>query len=99
MGLTKKDRQGIPSYIKNTKRDEKRFDLCIMVIRFSGFFGPIFPASREMPNCDLRFTIDRKTQRFRVLIGSLIGVMHMLKYRIGFWNFLQRFRFLGFLKR
>jgi len=30
-----------------------------MVIRFSGFFGPIFPASREIPNFDLRFTINR----------------------------------------
>jgi hypothetical protein len=50
MGLTKKDRHGIPSHIQNTKRDENRFDLCIMVIRFSGFFCPIFPASRVIPN-------------------------------------------------
>src|SRR5207249_12195565 len=70
-----------------------------MVIRFSGFFGPIFPASREIPNFDLRFTINRKTQRFLVLIGSLIGMMHMVKYRIRFWNFLQRLYFLCFFKR
>src|SRR3989441_2645996 len=99
MGLTKKDRQGVPYHIENTKRDNNCFDLCIMVIRFSGFFCPIFPASREIPNFDLRFTINRKTQRFLVLIGSLIGMMHMVKYRIRFWNFLQRLYFLCFFKR
>jgi hypothetical protein len=99
MGLTKKDRQGVPSHIEKTKRDNNGFDLCIMVIRFSGFFRPIFTASREIPNFDLRFTINRKTQRFLVLIGSLIGMMHMGKYRIRFWNFLQRLYFLCFFKR
>jgi hypothetical protein len=79
MGLTTKDRQGVPSHIEHTKRDNNCFDLCIMVIRFSRFFCPIFPASRAMPNCDLRFTINRQTQRFLVLIGSLIGMMHMVK--------------------
>jgi hypothetical protein len=28
-----------------------------MAIRFSGFFCPIFPASRAIPNFALRFTI------------------------------------------
>ena len=79
MGLTKKDRQGVPSHIENANRDHNCFDLCVMVIRFSGFFCPIFPTSREIPNFDLRFTINRKTQRFLVLIGSLIGMMHMVK--------------------
>ena len=99
MGLTKKDRQGVPYHIEHTKRDNNCFDLCIMVIRFSGFFCPIFTASRAIPNFDLRFTINRKTQRFLVLIGSLIGMMHMVKYRIRFWNFLQRLYFLCFFKR
>ena len=99
MGLTNKDRQGVPSHIEDTNRDNNCFDLCIMVIRFSGFFGPIFPASREIPNFDLRFTINRKTQRFLVLIRSLIGMMHMVKYRIRFWNVLQRLYFLCFFKR
>src|SRR2546425_12753345 len=70
-----------------------------MVLGFWGSFGPIFPASREIPNFDLRFTINRKTQRFLVLLGSLIGMMHMVKYRIRFWNFLQRLYFLCFFKR
>src|SRR5712692_9468060 len=69
---TKKDRQGVPYHIEKTTRDNNCFDLCIMVIRFSGFFCPIFPASRAMPNFDLRLTLKRKTQRFLVLIGSLV---------------------------
>jgi len=99
MGLTNKDRQGVPSHIEDTNRDNNCFDLCIMVIRFSGFFGPIFPASRERPNFDLRFPINRKTQRFLVLSGSLIGMMPMVKYRIRFWNLLPRLYCLCFFKR
>src|SRR5712692_3935035 len=57
MGWTKKDRQGVPSHIEKTTRDNNGFDLCIMVIRFSGFFCPILTASRAMPNVDLRLTI------------------------------------------
>src|SRR6266851_8004983 len=89
MGWTKKDRQGVPSHIEKTTRDNNGFDLCIMVIRFSGFFCPIFPASRAMPNVDLRLTLKRKTQRFLVLSGSLVGMMHLVKYRLRVWHFLQ----------
>ena len=71
MGLTKKDRQGIPYHIENTKRDNNCFDLCIMVICFSGFFGPIFPASREIPNFDLRFTINSLPDTFFLLNGDM----------------------------
>src|SRR6266581_126221 len=39
MGLTKKDRQGVPYHIENTKRDNNCFDLCIMV---SGFIFCVF---------------------------------------------------------
>src|SRR5438552_686709 len=63
MGLTKKDRQGVPYHIEHTKRDNNCFDLCIMVIRFSGFFCPIFTASRAIPNFDLRFTINTAVWR------------------------------------
>jgi len=78
-GWTTKDRQGVSYHIETTKRDNHCFDRCLMVVRFAGFFCPIFPAARAMPNFDLRFPIHRKTQRFWVLIGSLIGMMHLVK--------------------
>jgi len=65
--------------------------------RFSDSLVRSFPASREIPNFDLRLLSIERTQRFLVLIGSLIGMMHMVKIRIRFWNFLQRLYFLCFL--
>jgi hypothetical protein len=99
MGWTNKDRQGVPSHIEQTTRDTNGFDLWIMVIRFSGCFCPIFPAARAMPNCALRLTLKRKTPRFLVLIGSLIGMMPLVKYRIRCWHVLQRLSCVCFCKR